>query len=361
MRKTWFSVFALAAMMIFSATASAEGMAYREYPISATVVVTADTNTNVSESIVNIVVSTLVSVVAEKHSAKKRSKPVQIHRKRTETDVEIQISSESHSPSPVQHSTDISDLHPQFSLVVPKVQSLELFSCDVEKWFEVTLKQKITLRGATAYYLSVTFEWFVYSVIDVKKVRLYDGGVEKRRLTQGKQYPGIIADDTYLYVFGGECSRTCEKFTIETMLGTPIANMLEEHSHFQPCFHGTAIYVCGGKATTCEEYRPESDSFHDLSLLVPYSTSTYATIFDEYLHIIANSQRSDMLTYYWKSRVDNGDEIQVKSKIADETWGTDVRVVGENAYFLVSEMVFRLNLNNTEEESVLIPSPYSSS
>ena len=51
MRKKWFGVFALAAMMLFSATASAEGMAYREYPISATVVVTADTNTNVSESI----------------------------------------------------------------------------------------------------------------------------------------------------------------------------------------------------------------------------------------------------------------------------------------------------------------------
>ena len=51
MKKKWFGMFVLAAMMIFSTIAAAEGMAYREYPISATVVVTGDASTIAPESI----------------------------------------------------------------------------------------------------------------------------------------------------------------------------------------------------------------------------------------------------------------------------------------------------------------------
>jgi len=51
MKKKWISVFAMVAMMLFSAVVAAEGMAYREYPISATVVVTGDASTSAPESI----------------------------------------------------------------------------------------------------------------------------------------------------------------------------------------------------------------------------------------------------------------------------------------------------------------------
>ncbi len=46
-----FIMITLSAMMLFSGVADAKGTTYREYPVSATIVVTEDGGTNVSESI----------------------------------------------------------------------------------------------------------------------------------------------------------------------------------------------------------------------------------------------------------------------------------------------------------------------